>query len=479
MHNELKDISLEEPTQQLTRLEAIGFWIHEHPTTIKVLEVVSAVLGVGVLASLPFTAPVLGAGIGVSLAITGVLLTLASSVALFVLDLLVPPHHDMQNHVYKPKQCDGGRLYYEGDVPILSLDSDDPYKAGKAHGYLCGEAIDRLSKRCDLVLQTLAKQPRASQLPNTLAEIRRIIPAEYLREIEGLVDGYNQWSQEQYFWRSPKKLTIDDVLLVHLIPDSLHFYAGFFEQRLEVAASQRKQAVACSAIVDRDSQNGFVFARNMDWPSFGLAGAYSLIINRKHTNGLRNTVEVGVPGFVGTLTGMNDRGLSLAMNVCPGNTFEISGMPASLYNRACLERCATAQEIEAFTRNQSPLGAYHLTVADRQQAQSIHFYQGAGRTHLIRRWEEDRPLSTLNCCYGPQPNCHMHYSIERQQFIDNFFDNRNGRPLEDALSLPFVNNWITTHRVVMEPRTGRFEVAFDNAFAGKALLHEVPTQNLL
>lgn len=479
MATELRNISLQEPRQQLTRLERVGIWIHEHPTTTKVLKVAGLILGVGLLASLPFTAPILGTGIVVGLAITGVLLTLASAVALFALDLIVPPHHDMKNHVYKPKQCDGGRLYYEGDVPVLSLDSDDPFKAGKAHGYLCGEAIDRLSKRFDLVLHTLAKQPRANQLPNTLVEMRRVIPAEYLREIEGLVEGYNEWSREQYFWRSPKKLTVDDALLFHLIPDSLHFQTGSFERGLEVAPNRREQAVACSAIIDRDPQNGFIFARNMDWPSFGLAGAYSLVINRKHTNGLRSTVEVGVPGFVGTLTGMNDQGVSVAMNVCSGNTNEIRGMPASLYNRACLERYATAQEVEAFTRNQSPLGAYHLTVADRQQAQSIHFYQGVEDTHLIRRWEEDQPLSTLNCRYGPQPNCHMHYSVERQQLIDNFFENRRGQPLEDALSLPFVNNWITTHRVVMEPQTGRFKVAFDNAFAGKTPLHEVPTHKLL
>ena len=31
----------------------------------------------------------------------------------------------------------------------------------------------------------------------------------------------------------------------------------------------------------------------------------------------------------------------------------------------------------------------------------------------------------------------------------------------------------------MEPQTVRFRVAFDNAFAGKAPLHEVPTPELL
>jgi hypothetical protein len=362
-------------------------------------------------------------------------------------------------------------------VPILSLESDDPFKAGMAHGYLCGDAINRLSKRFDLVLHTIGKQPKADQLPKTLDVLRRSIPVRYLSEIEGLVKGYNLWAQEQHGWQAPKKITVDDALLFHLMPDSMHFQAGAFERKLP-PAEKLQSAVACSAIIERDPQKGFVFARNMDWPSFGLSGAYSLVIHRKHTHGQHDTVEVGVPGFVGTLTGMNNQGLSVAMNVCSGTTREIRGMPASFYNRACLEQCRTVDEVKAFARYSSPLGAYHLTVADQEKAQSIHFYQGPEEGHLIRRWQEGQPLVTLNCRYNPNPSCAMHHSRERQALLDDFFQHRSGRSLEETLSLPFVNNWITTHRVVMEPQTGRFRVAFDNAFAGKAPLHDVSTQRL-
>ncbi len=465
-----------EQSQDLSRLEKVGIWIHEHPITVKILKVAALILGVGLLLSLQFATLITGVVVG--LTITGILLILASSVALLFLNIIVPPHHDMKNHLYKPGQCDGGKLYYEGDVPILSLDYDDHFKAGKAHGYLCGDAINRLSKRFEFVLHTLDGQPRANKLPNTLLKMRQLIPPEYLLEMEGLVEGYNQWANERYWWQTSKKLTVDDVLLFHLIPDSLHFKAEAFEG-VRAAAVISQHAIACSVIVDRDPQNGFVFARNMDWPSFGLAGAYTLVINRKHHNILHNTIEVGVPGFVGTLTGMNSKSLSVAMNVCSGNTIDMNGMPASLYNRVCLERCQNVGDVEAFANNNSPLGAYHLTVADRTRAESIHFYQSPEDAHLTRHWEEDHPLSTLNCRYNPNPNSAMHHSIERQERIDDFFQHRGDRPLEDVLSLRFVNNWITTHRVVMEPQAMRFRVAFDNAFAGKATLHEVPSQKLL
>ena len=63
--------------------------------------------------------------------------------------------------------------------------------------------------------------------------------------------------------------------------------------------------------------------------------------------------------------------------------------------------------------------------------------------------------------------------------MDDFFQHRENRPIEDTLSLPLVNNWITTHRVVRQPQTARFRVGFDNAFASKVPLHEVPTPELL
>lgn len=120
-------------------------------------------------------------------------MTIASSAAILALDIFVPPHHDMKTHVFKPGQCEGGKLYYESDVPILSLNSDDPYKAGMTHGYLCGDAISRVTKRFDLVLHTLARQPRASQLlPELLEGILQEIPERYLDEMKGLLDGYNK-----------------------------------------------------------------------------------------------------------------------------------------------------------------------------------------------------------------------------------------------------------------------------------------------
>ena len=177
---------------------------------------------------------------------------------------------------------------------------------------------------------------------------------------------------------------------------------------------------------------------------------------------------------------MNSQGLSLAMNVCSGSTYEIKGMPAAFYNRECLEKHSTVEEVEAFIRTKSPLGPYHLTLADPNDAKSIHFYQSrqSREEHITRCWKDHQPLSTFNCKYSPNPYSDMEDSFERQERIDEFFKERHERPLEDALSLRRVNNKLTTHRAIMEPETRTFKVAFDNAYAGRIPLQTVPTQEL-
>lgn len=470
------------PLQNLHPLQKVSSWAEENATAIKVAKIAFVVLGVGGLASLPFTAPILGAGLIAGLAITGVAILVATGISHYALGLLkivVPPHHDMKTHIFKPGKCEGGELSYEGDVPILSLESDNPYKAGKAHGYLCGEQISRITERFQSFLPSL----RASEAPKAAEAIKKILPPHLLAEMEGMVAGYNQWVSEQPFWRASHKLTLEDVILVHVIPDQYSFDPLAYEKKGGDAGPVKtpRLAVACSSIVERDREKGVVFARNMDCISLGLAGSHSLIIHRKHSLGKHSTVEVGLAGFVGTLTGMNSEGLSLAMNICESFTVATEpprGMPAAIYNRLCLETCSTVDEVAQFTQRHSPLGAYHLTATDKEEALAFHFYQGPEETHRIRRLEEGLPLYTLNCRYDPEPRCHTHYGEQRSEWLKWFFAHREGRPLEETLSLPFVNNEGTMHKVLMHPRTRTFKVALDNTFAGKAALHSVPTERL-
>jgi hypothetical protein len=398
------------------------------------------------------------------------ILSVASAALALGLDQVAPAHHDMRSHIFKPGQCVGGRLSYQGDVPVLTLDSDDPFVAGRAQGYLCGNALHELAERFDAAIHTLDQQPRASQLPRTIAAFRRVISREYLQEMEGLVEGYKDWAKQ---WSvKPVDLTVDELILTQLLPEACHFNTAEYEG-IDAPQASGKRTVACSAIIDRDPEKGFVFARNLDWPSLRIAGSHSLVVHRKHSNGLLDTVSVALPGMIGTLTGMNVHGVSVAMNVCSGDTKKVEGMPSTLFNRMCVEQCKTAREIETLVQTRNPLGPYHLSVADDNDAFSAHFYQSPRGTHVIRRWQARKPLVTLNCRYSPRPNTPLMKGDGRQRIINEFLRSRHGRSLEDALALEEVNNDQTIHRVVMEPRTRTLKVAFDDAFAGSVAFQTV------
>ncbi len=475
--------TLPSPAEFLTsKKKRLKFWIHEHPLTMKVANTATFAFGIGLCCSIPYLSS-LPVGTTANLFILGGVSLLSASacgiatLSHLFLDIYASPHHDMKNHDYIPNECEGGKLCYDGDVPVLALEGDNPFTAGKAHGYLCGEAINTLVKRYELVKHTLLGKPRADQLPPLcLDSIRKQIPEEYLTEMKGLLEGYDLWAKENW-WNFPKILTLNDITLMHLVPDSLHFDP---ENPTEKTSSDKKtlsqEIVGCTAIVDRSENDVIQFARNLDWSTYGLTGTKSLIINRRFIDARFNTVDVNVPGFIGTTTGQNSKGLCLAMNVCNGDTNEIKGMPACFYNRYCLENFKSVKEVEKYAEEHPPLGPYHLTAADPEGASTIHFFQSKEHQHVIRRWEENKPLVTLNFRYKPTTSSDMLSSKKRLRVISQHFNKKT--PLENALALPYVNNLYTTHSVVMTPKTGAIKVAFDNAYAGKEALHNVSTAAL-
>jgi len=47
----------------------------------------------------------------------------------------------MKQHAFKSGKCEGGEVHYVGDIPVLTLDTESPYQAGKAQGLLLGDRM--------------------------------------------------------------------------------------------------------------------------------------------------------------------------------------------------------------------------------------------------------------------------------------------------------------------------------------------------
>lgn len=469
-----------------TTLDKIAHWMHSHPTLLKVAEWAVIFFGAVLIATTPLTLPILGTIVVMTQIVAGLVLGVLGILALKYAEYLASPH-DMKKRVFTPGTCPGGKLFYHKDeqtqheIPILLLDADHPYHAGKAHGYLLAPNIDLLRQRFDFVLYTIARRTPAGGLTEILQKIRATIPQRYLDEIRGVADGFNEWIEEQ--WKngccsSVAKLSEDDLLLFHLQPDSLHFQPML--KGNENAFLRQAVSVGCTAITAQDAKKGFILGRNMDWPTFGAAGAHSLLVVRKHSNPAESSVEVSFPGFVGTLTGMK-KSFRLCMNVCEGRSEEVQGMPAAFLNRYCLENSHSIEELESFLRRIPSLGPYHLTAADNKSAKAFHLKQGIHTQSTVRHLEKNgRPLVVTNCRYPSdrERTAHRHMSLEREAVLNEFFTDAQRKIPSDkldmealisyGLSLPFVNNFESAHTVVMSENS--LAVAFDNNFSGSTPL---------
>ena len=136
----------------LTAIQKIKIWIHKHPTAVKTIQIANIIFGLASIVAAPFSWTVLGVG-AIAIAATGGLIAIINALALKFLEIKIPPHHDMKHHVFKTGEYGAGKLYYKGDIPILEVLSDDPFKAGEAQGFRHGPYINKLHSRLQFLLK--------------------------------------------------------------------------------------------------------------------------------------------------------------------------------------------------------------------------------------------------------------------------------------------------------------------------------------
>lgn len=128
----------------------------------------------------------------------------------------------------------------------------------------------------------------------------------------------------------------------------------------------------CSTLViepARSTTGGLLFGRNLDWPPFESLPDFTLVVvfrpKEKHA-----FAAVTFPVLLGALSGMNDAGLSLAINSITATNDQsaqrnITGTPMMFLFRKILEECTTVAEAEAVLKAAARTTWFSLTVCDK------------------------------------------------------------------------------------------------------------------
>ncbi len=217
--------------------------------------------------------------------------------------------------VFVPATHEQGKLVEVSGVPVLHL-SGSPFAMGLQHGVLLREQIHQLYKAY------LVPFMGGPDIANGAAYMARAsmwsyVPKSYRGEMEGLAKGTG--------------LTLDQVFLMQSFLDL-------------------KKMVACSTfgVLPARSVSGEpMLARNLDFPSLGMAQKYSLVIVRHPTKGV-GTATIGWPGLLGTLSGLSEKGVAMAMMEVETKRSSLRGMPYQLLYRWALEN---ASDVDGYIAN--------------------------------------------------------------------------------------------------------------------------------
>lgn len=129
----------------------------------------------------------------------------------------------------------------------------------------------------------------------------------------------------------------------------------------------------CSTMIiepERSKTNAPLFGRLLDWPPHEDLPEFTLVTvyrqEKKHA-----IATVTFPIILGAISGMNDVGLSLAINEIniskdKAPKSDLTGYPMLFLFRKLLEECTTVEEVETMLKNTKRTGYFCLTVCDKK-----------------------------------------------------------------------------------------------------------------
>jgi len=225
-----------------------------------------------------------------------------------------------------------GWLVVKGGHCQMSL-SGSPYEIGFQHGNLDPKGVGEVSRRLVYGVGLMYSLDRGEWFPAAARKLierqRPFIKQAYFEEMEGLATGAG--------------LPLDLIQMANIFPEFFH----------------------CSGVAlmgDATVGGELLHARVLDYMvGVGLQDHAAVMAIAK--NGVNRFVTVGYVGFIGSVTGMNEKQVAIG-EMGGGGQGDWDGIPMSLLIRQSLEDCDDLKGVETLMRESPRTCEYYYLISD-------------------------------------------------------------------------------------------------------------------
>lgn len=240
-------------------------------------------------------------------------------------------------------EAGAGRLYQVGEHKVLVMEGT-PEEMGYQHGRLLAPHVHNIIKK-GYTQKALWDRGYSPEYAHAQSErMEKFFPAAIKEELHGLVKGLQDAGVDDISYED-LRLGITQAEILHFPPDGPPACSNF----------------ACWGQWTEDGR--LLHGRNLDWNIKGDAQDDHVILIWRPTGG-HPFMMIGWAGGIGSVSGMNSRGITFGEMTLPSPDATFDGLPLFLQMRLVLEQCGTLDEAVAFMENCNRTTGWNFIIGD-------------------------------------------------------------------------------------------------------------------
>ncbi|UCH33782.1 MAG: hypothetical protein JSV65_14615 [Armatimonadota bacterium] len=242
-----------------------------------------------------------------------------------------------------PERFHAGRVEQIDGITVLHVEGG-PYDMGLQQGVLMRQQIKGLWLDYIRASVMNGRGYTHDYMLQCARTMEKHIPAEYIEEMKGVAEGAG--------------VAYEDILIMHTHADTVHYGHGWGAP--EATPGQCSNfAVWGEATAD----GALLHGRNLDWSTKGGAQKYPAVIDYHPFEGNRFCLMAWA-GAVGSVTGMNEKGITYGEMTSPSTDETLDGLPLFLQFRHILQYANTLEEAVEMQRSFNRTTGWNMMIGD-------------------------------------------------------------------------------------------------------------------